>query len=579
MNSVRRKIFFLLTSLLGLFSIISSGQTNILSTNPLAEQVMTGAYDPLQFPVLVSNPDSIIHGILTRISSDSLLNDLMQLASFQNRNTGSDTVSQVKGIGAARRWVYQKFEQISSANGNHLIPSYLQFDSTICTIKQHRCPLALLPGTDTSDHSIIIIESHLDSRCKGVCDTACVAEGVDDNGSGTALVIELVRVLSSYSFKHTIVFLTNIGEEQGLDGAVAFATYAQQKNISIKAVENNDIVSGILCGHTSSAPSCPGFGDIDSTQVRLFSSGGFNSVHKSFCRFIKLEYKENLLALSTVPMTLSLMTAEDRTGRGGDHIPFRQKGFVAMRFTSANENGNASVDSAWYADNQHTSRDVLGYDTDGDNIIDSFLVDVNYLKRNAQINANAAAMAAIGVRTPADSIIVIGSDLTIFITNETQYPKYRVGVRTNTWDFDSVYTITGTTGTIHLPGSEIYFVSVAAQDSNGVESFFSSEKSFNITGIHNIASSNGITLLPMKPNPADEATMITIFADREIVYKEATVRINDTNGILVRELPLTIRKGMNEVLYKHGLKPGGTFIVQLVIDGKPIATDRIVFSR
>lgn len=582
MSSHRKHFFSLLTFSFIIISFHSSySQNNILSTNPLAGQVMIGDYDPVQFlpPVILNHPDTIINGILNRTNSDSLLSDLVNLASFQNRNTGSDTVSGVKGIGAARRWVYQKFLEISNANNNRLIPSYLQFDSTICTIKQHRCPFAVLPGLDTSDPSIIIIESHLDSRCKDVCDTACVAQGVDDNGSGTALVIELARVLSRYSFKHTIVFLTNIGEEQGLDGAVAFAVYAQQKNISIKAVENNDIVGGILCGHTSSPPSCSPFGDIDSTQVRLFSFGTFNSAHKGFCRFIKLEYKENLLPFVTVPMTLSLMTAEDRTGRGGDHIPFRSRGFTAMRFTSANENGNANVTDTAYHDNQHTSRDVLGYDTNGDLIIDSFLVDVHYLQRNAQINANAAAMAAIGVFTPDFSFTTSGNDLQITIDSQTQYSKYRVGVRSNSYDFDSVYTIIGTSGTIHLDSSGVFIASVAAVDSNGIESFFSEEKIITVVGVQNISSQSGIRLMPMKPNPADDATTISVFANDDLANANALIRITDTNGIRVKEIPLTIKKGLNEVLYKHGPQPRGTYLIQLVVDGKNIATSRIVFSR
>ena len=162
---------------------------------------------------------------------------------------------------------------------------------------------------------------------------------MDDNGSGTALVIELARVLSKYSFKHTIVFLTNIGEEQGLDGALAFAVYAQQKNILIKAVQNNDIVGGILCGHSSSPPSCPGFGDIDSIQLRMFSSGELIPLQS--LRDGSNSIQGKLASINLRADDSAIMTAEDRTGRGGDHIPFRQHGYTAMRFTSANENGNA----------------------------------------------------------------------------------------------------------------------------------------------------------------------------------------------------------------------------------------------
>ena len=248
----------------------------------------------------------------------------------------------------------------------------------------------------------------MDSRCEDNCDIHCPAHGMEDNGSGVALVIELARVMSRYVFDHTIVFMTVTGEEQGLAGSNAFSDYALAQGLAIKAVFNNDIVGGIICGETSSPPSCPGLNHIDSTQVRLFSHGGFNSPHKALSRFIKLEYQEMIRPLSAVPMLLTIMSAEDRTGRGSDHIPFRENGYYAMRFCSANEHGNADVSDPEYHDRQHTTNDILGVDTDGDLEIDSFFVDFNYLARNTIINGNSAAMAALGPETP--TLIHAGQD-------------------------------------------------------------------------------------------------------------------------------------------------------------------------
>ncbi|HET6989694.1 MAG TPA: M28 family peptidase, partial [Bacteroidia bacterium] len=193
-------------------------QTNIISTNPAAEQVMLGNYNPAtyQATTILNRPDTISRGILARINSDSLKKYIVTLAGFGNRNTGSDTTSTTFGVGAARRWVFQKFSEFSAANQNRLLPSYLQFDLNICTSAQHRDIFAVLPGLDTTDKRIVIIEGHLDSRCEGLCDSLCVAEGVEDNASGTALVLELARVMSKYSYNQTIVFLVTIGEEQGL---------------------------------------------------------------------------------------------------------------------------------------------------------------------------------------------------------------------------------------------------------------------------------------------------------------------------------------------------------------------------
>ena len=140
-----------------------------------------------------------------------------------------------------------------------------------------------------------------------------------------------------------------------------------RKDIPIKAVLNNDIVGGIICGETSSAPSCPGLNHIDSTQVRLFSVGGFNSPHKASQPVYQTGIQEMITpARHRFPMMVTIMSAEDRTGRGSDHIPFRENGYTAMRFTSANEHGNADVSDPEYHDRQHTSEDILGIDTDGD---------------------------------------------------------------------------------------------------------------------------------------------------------------------------------------------------------------------
>lgn len=562
---------------------LSFAQTNILSTNITAEQVMTGNYDPSVYTplVLLNDPDTLSTGLNDQISADSLHAYLEKLGSFHTRNSGSDTVSAVKGIGAARRWVYQKFQQFSAENENRLLPSYLQFNMLICNAGQHRNVFAVLPGLDTSDHSIIIIESHLDSRCEELCDTACLAQGSDDNGSGTALVIELARVMSKFSYSRTIVFLTNIAEEQGLYGSEAFADYVEQKNIPVKAVLNNDIVAGVLCGHTSSPPSCSPFGDIDSTQLRLFSYGGFNSLHKGLVRFIKLQYTEQLLELATVPMTISVMTGEDRTGRGGDHIPFREHGYTAMRFTSANENGNANVAAVGYSDNQHTSRDVLGYDTDGDAVLDSFLVDFNYLARNTLINGNAAAMAAIGPKTPEFNLFmpVQGNDAAVEIIADQEYPQYRVGVRTLTYDWDTVYTFTTPNAILHLSAANTYYMSVATVDSNGIESLFSGEIAGTITSIKDPQSQKGIQLLPAFPNPADESIMITVNVLAPVNYTSALIRVTDINGNLLKELPIKLNRGINEVLYHHGYQVSGTYLYQLVIDGNVTETKKIIFEK
>ncbi len=575
---------FLLAALL-LPPVYSYGQTAITSTDSLAARIMMGNYDPVAYlaSAIIDDPTSISTDLRATISADSLHKWLDVLGSFQNRNTGSDTLSAIKGIGAARRWIYAKFGQFGAVNENRLIPSYLQFDEAICGVGQHRNVFAVLPGTDTTDKSVIIIEGHMDSRCTDLCDTACMAKGMEDNGSGTALVIELARVMSKYSFRHTLVFVTTTSEEQGLDGARAFAIYAQAHGIKIKGVLNNDVIGGVICGHTSSAPSCPGYKQVDSTQVRLFSYAGFNSFHKGLSRYIKLEYKEMQRPYVAVPMTISIMTAEDRTGRGGDHIPFRQAGFTAMRFTSANESGDANVTSATYDDRQHTSRDSIGIDNDLNGTLDEYFVDFNYLSRNTLINANAAAMMALSPRTPDFTLTATPGNLVVNLTAETGYPQYRVGVRTTTYDWDSVYTFAGGTTTFTVPvgAGGNHIVSIASVDDKGIESLFSKELQTNVTAGFDMitAGAKAIELLQNKPNPADETTMISVLVNDRVSYKEAYVSIKDLNGREVQRMGISLNNGMNEIQYEHGYNVSGTYIYSLVVDGVVIDSKRMVFAN
>jgi len=559
-----------------------NAQTNIVLTDSTAAHVLPGNYDPSIYiaSTILNNHDTISRGINARVSPDTLHAYLEALRIFHNRNTSSDTVSNTNGIGATRRWVYDKFLQISAQNENRLLPCYLQFDQYICNIGQHRNIVAILPGMDTSDKSIVIIEGHLDSRSEDVCDTASLAQGMEDNASGTALVLELARVMSKYSYNHTIVFMVTIGEEQGLYGAQAFAVYAHQKGIKILGVLNNDVIGGIFCGHTSSAPSCQGYGNIDSTDVRLFSYGSFNSFHKGLCRFIKLEYKERVLPVASVPMAINIMTPEDRTNRGGDHIPFRQYNYAAMRFTAANEDGDANVTDTAYHDRQHTTRDTLGVDTNSDGIIDSFFVDFDYLARNTVINGNAAGMMAIGPKTPDFTLTTNGQDnMIVDITQQQQYLNYKIGVRTATNDWDTVYSYSGTLtyDIANLPHA-VYIVSVCSVDSNGVESLFSEEKMENVSVKGVSFQSGAVELLQNMPNPADEATTISVLVGKTLSYQSACILITDMNGREVKRMTITLKEGLNEVEYNHGYHTSGTFIYTLIIDGNAVQSKRMVFA-
>ncbi|MCH8317909.1 MAG: M28 family peptidase, partial [Bacteroidetes bacterium] len=360
-----KKIIILFVAILLNNLLLAQTPFNILVTNPIAEDVLLGNYDPANYTpsIIINNADTIIAGIKSEVSADSLHSLLKKLGTFHNRNTYSDTISDSIGIGAARRWVYSYFQNISADNENRLIPSYLQYDLSAlgpvnCFAGQFRNTFAVLPGMDTTNPSIVIFSAHMDSRCEAPCDGICKAHGIEDNGSGTALVMELARVMSKYSYNSTFVFLLTVAEEQGLYGAKAFSSYAFNNNLPIKAVQNNDVIGGIICGNTASPPTnCTQMGQIDSMQVRIFSDGTLTLTHRGYARYIKLLYLEKLISIVDVPMTINIMNQEDRDFRGGDHQAFREKGFTAVRFTAQHEHGNGSGTPP---DRTHTPTDLLG---------------------------------------------------------------------------------------------------------------------------------------------------------------------------------------------------------------------------
>lgn len=579
-----KKVILLCAGSLLAFANHVCAQTNMLSTNAVAEQVMLGNYSAATYQQAnpITKATDITQGILNNISPDSLKAYLEVLQTFETRHTSSDTVSATRGMGAARRWVYDKFTQFSSRNENRLLPSYLQFDQLICDVTQHRNVFAVLPGTDVSDNSVVIVEGHLDTRCEGTCDTGCVAQGMEDNASGTALVMELARVMSQYSYKHTIVFILTTSEEQGLNGARAFAKYCKDKGIKIKGVLNNDVVGGIVCGQTASPPGCMGAGTIDSTNLRIFSGGTFfNSPHKQLARFIKLEYQEMIRPIASVPMTINIMTPIDRSGRGGDHIPFYDEGYTSIRFCSANEHGNADVSASGYADRQHTTTDVLGVDTDNDMVIDSFFIDFNYLARMTVINANSIAMMAIGPKTPTFDVSWGTGGASVYMTSQQQYKNYRVAVRSTTNDWDSVYTITGQDyGYVHIGNTGTRYVSVASVDAEGIESLFSEEKTV-IVGIDDATTANNqpVELLQNRPNPFDGETIISVLATKNMKDADAYITVTDIAGKEIKRMKITLNEGVNEVTYDHGYGVVGNYVYTLVINGEKLQSKRMVFAN
>jgi len=568
------------------YQLATAQTTDIRITNPEAERVLTGDFDPAEYApaTLVGHPEEVVDALVQTISADSLRTYLEVMSSFGSRNTGSDTLSAGFGIGAARRWAYEKFRVMSAANDNRLLVSYVQFDRLICGAAQHRNVLAILPGVGPKAGELVLVEGHLDSRCADRCDTNCDAQGVEDNGSGSALVLELARTMAPLAFNRSIAFMLTTGEEQGLLGADAFAEFCVRENVKLQAVFNNDIVGGTICGSTASPPGCPGLNHIDSINVRIYSAGNTSS-SKQLARFTKLQYREMAAPLLPLANAINIMTPEDRIGRGGDHIPFRERGFPAIRFTAANEHGDGDPSQAGYEDRQHTVEDVLGLDTDGDQVIDSFFIDFNYLARNTLINGNAIAMAAAGPVAPYDLMVEeLGNELVISFQDSLSYGNYRLFIRRSDGDqdLDSTIVLDQTTDTLRLPGVEVYFFSACAVDSNGIESLFTEEaQKIVFTSTAEIQmKQRGFELLQNRPNPFDEATTFGVYVHEPLLYREAFIQVTDLQGRELARLAIELRPGINEVLYNyqhHSYQPG-TYAYSLWVDGKRLATKRMVYA-
>jgi len=579
-------------------------QNNQAVSSTEVNNILLGTYNPVNYQAtpVITDPDVISAGLLSQISTDSLKADLYALAGFKNRNTFSDTSSTSRGIGATRRWIYSKFQQYSLANEGRLKPAYLWFDyspsSAGCSgsITRHANVMAVLPGSQTANPSLIIIEGHMDSRNGDNCDVTGSALGIGDNATGTALVMELARVLSQYTFRSTIVFSVNTGEEQGLIGATALANYLDGKNVRIKAVNNNDVAGGVFCGHTASSPGCPFYGNIDSTDIRIFSLGIVNSAHKQWARYIKLEYKEQLMNQVSVPMNINIMQNEDRSGRGGDHQAFSALGYTAVRFTQANEDGNGSTSSS-YQDRQHNIRDSLGRDKNGDGQVDSLYVNVDYLARNTLINGNSLAMVALGPDTVNITPTVLTANLVRVKFNPpsgVSNPGYRIAIRSNSNDWDSVYTVSGLVDTIAVPYpmNTNFYISAAAMDANNTESQFATEFTLS-TKQYALslppsdpdlpapadAGYYGIQLMPNRPNPFDESTTIAITSGTDIFVDRTWLQFTALDGRVIRRMQVQLKKGLNQVLLDHGFAVPGTYVCSLIIDGLPAQSTKMLFRK
>jgi hypothetical protein len=325
---------------------------------------------------------------------------------------------------------------------------------------------------------------------------------------------------------------------------------------------------------------------IDSTNVRLFSYSTFNdsttnSKHKQLARYIRLQQEEDINPLLETPMNINIMIREDRVGRSGDHIPFREKGYRAVRFCSQNEHGDGTGTPP---DRQHTSNDILGLDLSvpPDGILDTFFVDMGYLRRNSITNGVNLGYLAISPPPPQPEFNPLPDGVEITMTgNDTIYRHYRVGIRTKgsgTLYFDTVMTFLDTTHFVIQgldPGKD-YFFSVMNVD-NDVESLISDEFEVITTGLdEHVKRDWGIWMDQNFPNPVRGFTNFFINLDNTGMYHEVMLVLKTPEGKILQKIPVALAQGSNliRIIPSAGIK--GLLLCSLVVDGIVVQTMKMV---
>ena len=410
-----------------------------------------------------------IASIVREIDAKNIERTIRQLVAFGTRNTLSEQNDPKRGIGAARDWLYAEFLKAAETSGGRMTVEKQSFEQP----KAQRVPqptiltniVATLKGIQPeSADRVYVVSGHYDSMCTSPTDAKCDAPGANDDASGTAAVLEMARVMAKYQFDATIVFMTVPGEEQGLLGATHFAEEAKQKTTNIDAMFTNDIIGNTLGGN----------GIRDRSTVRVFSEGipsnettaeantrrsvgGENdSASRQLARFIE-ETGEGYVP----QMKVMLIYRRDRYGRGGDHQPFLERGFPAVRFTEVNEEYR----------HQHQNVRIENGVQYGD--LPEF-VDFAYIANVARVNAaSLAALALAPARPKGVSILTAGlsndTDLKWEANKEPDIAGYEIVWRDTTSPVWTNSKPVGNVTTFTMKGmsKDNYFFGVRAVDKDG----------------------------------------------------------------------------------------------------------------
>ncbi|GAB7257168.1 M28 family peptidase [Polaribacter sp. OB-PA-B3] len=417
---------------------------------------------------LSAQTDAKIYDIINAVSADRIKADVKRLTEFGTRNTFSDTISNTRGIGAARRWIKSEFESISK-DCNNCIDVFYQKD--FVTKKGNgRVPhdawvvnvVAVQKGTKYPN-KYVIMSGDIDSRASNTMDFTTDAPGANDNASGMAGTIEAARVLSKYKFESSIIYVGLSGEEQGLFGGAGLAKYAKENNWDIIGVLNNDMigniegVDGVIDNRSFRIFSepVPANESERKRRMRRFYGGEVDGISRQLARYIHKNVKTYMPEMN--PMMIYRL---DRFGRGGHHRPFNDLGFAGIRIMEAHEN---------YTQQHQDIRTENGI-----NYGDTFEhVNFPYAKKLTAVNAINLASLAWAPEAPKEVAIggIVQASAKLKwskVEGAKGYKIYWRDTTSPTWDYSRYVETTEFT----LDGIVIdnFFFGVSAVSENGHES-------------------------------------------------------------------------------------------------------------
>ncbi|WP_281980238.1 M28 family peptidase [Tenacibaculum mesophilum] len=416
--------------------------------------------------------DTKIYDIINAISADRIKSDITTLTNFGTRHTLSDTISNTRGIGAARRWIKSEFDKISS-NCNNCLKVFYQKDfvkkgtnSRITKDVWVVNVVAIQKGTKYPNN-YIVMSGDIDSRISDPNNFIDDAPGANDNASGMAGTIEAARVLSNYTFENSIIYVGLSGEEQGLFGGKGLAAYAKEKNWNIVGVMNNDMignikgVDGIIDNRTFRIFSEP----VPPTETerqrkaRRFYGGEVDGISRQLARYIYTTTKTYM-----PEMNPKMIYRLDRFGRGGHHRPFNDTGFAGIRIMEAHEN---------YTQQHQDIRTENGIEY-GDRLE---FVNFEYAKKLTAVNA--INLASVASAPPSPKNVGIGGIVEASaklqwdkVDGAKGYKIYWRDTTSPTWD-NFKYVEKTTKFTLEGIVLDNYFFGVSAVGKNGHESIVS----------------------------------------------------------------------------------------------------------